>query len=47
MDAVIDEFVAVHAVLLFEVGVEASFDVVENGLPPVGFFGPREVSSTV
>ena len=33
MDAVVDELVAVDAVLLLEIGVEASLDVVQDRLP--------------
>lgn len=33
VDAVVDYFLSVDAVLLLEVGVEARLDIVENGLP--------------
>lgn len=34
MDSVVDEFEPVDAVLLLEVGVVSSFDIIDNRLPP-------------
>ncbi|CAG8770674.1 14652_t:CDS:1, partial [Acaulospora colombiana] len=35
VDAVIHNFLAVHPVLLLQVGIEAGFDIVENWLPAI------------